>query len=119
MNRFYSLFLLIFCAFFTSCSYQLEGTEAPDNLIPKDTFTLVLQDMMVVESYIKQQQNNVNKYYKSIPLVVDSVFYKYNIDSSRFTQSMDYYSSEQEELIDVYNTIQDSITLEEASYDEK
>ena len=95
----------------TNCSYQLEKVEAPDNLIPKDTFTLVLQEVMVVESFYKSQEANVNTFYKTLPAAMHPIFDKYNIDSIRFVSSMDYYTTQQEELIKMYNEIQDSLTL--------
>src|SRR5690554_6968757 len=53
------LFMGLFLLLHTNCSYELENVEAPDNLIPIDTFTLVLQDVMIVESYYKSQEANV------------------------------------------------------------
>ncbi len=90
---------------------QLEKVEAPDHLIPKDTFTLVLEEVMVIESYFKSQEANVNSFYKSLPAAMHPIFDKYNIDSVRFVASMNYYTTQQEELIKIYNEIQDSLTL--------
>lgn len=105
---------IIFVSFFlllqTSCSYQLEGNEVPDNLIPKDTFTLVLHDVMVVESYFKSEQANVDLFYKSLPKAILTIFEKYNIDSTRYVESMNYYTTKQEVLIEMYNEIEKRIS---------
>jgi hypothetical protein len=108
------LFLGLCLLLFDSCSYQLEKNEIPDNLIPKDTFTLVLHDVMIVESYYKSQQANVNSYYKTLPAAIHPIFKKYNVDSIRYVESMNYYTTQQDILVDMYNQIQDSITLKSA-----
>lgn len=105
------LFVGIFLLLQTSCSYDLEELEAPDNLIPKDTFTLVLQEVMVVESFFKSQEANVNMFYQTLPAAMHPIFDKYNIDSVRYVESMNYYTTRQEVLIEMYNEIQDSLTL--------
>lgn len=95
----------------THCSYELEQTEIPDNLIPVDTFTMVLHDVMIVESYFKSQQSNVALFHKTLPAAMRPIFEKYNIDSLRYIESMNYYTTRQDVLIEIYNKIQDNITL--------
>lgn len=117
MRKLKYLFLGSALLFFGACSYQLEKKEAPDDLIPQDTFTMVLQEVMIVESYIKHQQNNVNAYSESLPKAILPIFEKYNIDSTRYSNSMDYYSSRQKKLIEIYSQIQDSLTLNTVDYE--
>src|SRR5690554_1175168 len=106
-----TIFLGLFVILHFSCSYQLKENEAPDDLIPKDTFTLVLQEVMIVESYFKSQEANVNSFYQTLPAAMHPIFEKYNIDSSRYVKSMNYYTTQQEFLIEIYNEIQDILTL--------
>jgi|SRR5690554_1778218 len=108
------LFVGLFLLLQTNCSYKLENTEIPDNLIPKDTFTLVLYDVMIVESYYKSQLPNVNSFYKTLPPAIHPIFEKYNIDSLRYVASMNYYTTQQDVLVKIYNQIQDSLTLKAA-----
>ena len=110
------LFMGLFLLLHTNCSYELENVEAPDNLIPIDTFTLVLQDVMIVESYYKSQEANVNTFYETLPTAMHPIFEKYNIDSLRYVESMNYYTTQQEVLIKIYNEIQDSLTLNTPDY---
>lgn len=100
----------------TKCSYQLESSAQPENLIPKDTFTMVLQEVMIVESYFKVQQTNPYDFHETLPKALQPIFNKYNIDSTRFTSSMNYYTNQQETLKEIYNTIQDNITLSTAGH---
>lgn len=105
------LFLGFLVLALSGCEYQLQLNNKPSDLIPKDTFTYVLHDMMVVEAYYSSQPINVQNFYSKIPSVMDTVFRKYNIDTARFNRSFDYYANQQEEMIKIYQSIQDSLTL--------
>ena len=94
-----------------SCSYQLDEVAPPNDLISRDSFQLVLLDMMLLEGYVKTQHNNVHDFYQIIMKSADPIFEKYNIDSSRYASSMDYYSHHQNILKEIYEVVQDSITL--------
>lgn len=98
----------------SSCNYELEQVEQPNDLIPKDSFTNILKDMMVLEAYVKTQKNNVHDFYKAMPASADSIFDSYDIDSSRYISSMEYYSEKQEILMEMYKDIQDEVVLESA-----
>lgn len=114
----YIIVYLIF-VMFSSCSYELEFVEEPKDLIPKDTFELVLEDMMLLEAYVKTQKSNVHEYYKSMPKSAGLIFEKHNVDSSRYISSMDYYSQKQEILLDMYSNIQDRVVIEAVELEEK
>ncbi|MGM0479680.1 MAG: DUF4296 domain-containing protein [Bacteroidota bacterium] len=101
---------------FNSCNYELSNETPPQDLIPKDSFKMVLKDMMFAESAIKNEFNNVNIFYKRMPEIADSIFNKYAIDSNRYRRSMDYYTTDQDELIEMYESIQDEIVLESAEH---
>ena len=106
----YSL-LFISSSILGSCSYQLDEVAPPNDLITRDSFQLVLLDMMLLEGYVKTQHNNVHDFYQIIMKSADPIFEKYNIDSSRYASSMDYYSHHQNILKEMYEVVQDSITL--------
>jgi len=116
MNNLKYLMLALIVSFLGACSYQLEEKEAPKNLIPQDTFTMLLGEIMIVESYFKHQQNNVNAYADSLPKAMKPIFEKYKVDSARYLSSMDYYTSHQSKLIEIYSQIQDSLTIKSADY---
>lgn len=94
-----------------SCSYQLDEVAPPNDLIPRDSFQLVLLDIMLLEGYVKTELNNVHDFYQIIIKSADPIFEKYNVDSSRYASSMDYYSHHQNILKEMYEVVQDSVTL--------
>ena len=87
--------LFIFIIFISCTSNTI--FEEPKDLIPRDTMSLLLQEMMIAASakFInnKNGQNNINY----MPFVYD----KFKIDSTRFDISNYYYMSK----IDVYQEI--------------
>ncbi|MBW7868011.1 MAG: DUF4296 domain-containing protein [Brumimicrobium sp.] len=106
------VFFLLSVFSFAGCSYQIDNTDIPKDLIPEDSFRIILYDMMVVEAYYQSlNETNINQY-AQLPYVMDTILQKYAIDSIRYQHSMDYYSYHQEKLLDIYNKIQDSLTLE-------
>jgi hypothetical protein len=87
--------LFIFIIFLSCTSNTI--FEEPKDLIPRDTMSLLLQEMMIAASakFInnKNRQKNINY----MPFVYD----KFKIDSTRFDLSNYYYMSK----IDVYQEI--------------
>lgn len=102
-------FLILFS---TSCKHELEIIDKPDDLIPADSMKLILSDLMYVESFVKVQHPNVNDFQRLMQDSGSKIFDLYHVDSARFASSMEYYSKSQEELIEIYQSIQDSVSLE-------
>ncbi|GAB7255637.1 DUF4296 domain-containing protein [uncultured Polaribacter sp.] len=88
-------YILIFL-FLVSCNSNTIF-EKPKDLIPKDTMSLLLQEMMIATSakFIKNKNSEKNINY--MPLVYN----KFKIDSTRFDKSNFYYMSK----IDLYQKI--------------
>lgn len=89
----------------TSC-YQYNKPEKPKDLITKDQMVNILIDVKLLTS-----ANGKNK-----KILEDSklhpeayVYKKYNIDSSRFANSNNYYSYYAEEYNEIYSKIKDSL----------
>lgn len=93
------------------CSYQLEEVAPPEDLIPRDSFQLILLDMMLLEGYIKTKHSNVHDFHQIMLKSALPIFDKYGVDSAQYANSMDYYSHHQEILKEMYQVVQDSITL--------
>ena len=93
---------LLFFVFIVSCTSNTIF-EKPKDLIPKDTMSLLLQEMMIASSskFIKNRdlQKNINY----MPLVYN----RFKIDSTRFSNSNLYYVSK----IDLYQEILEDAKL--------
>lgn len=71
--------------------------EKPKDLIPKDTMSLLIQEMSIATSSRYIKNNNLEKNINYMPLVYD----RFLIDSTRFQTSNLYYMSK----IDLYQEI--------------
>jgi hypothetical protein len=88
-------YLLIFILMVSCTSNTI--FEEPKDLIPKDTMSLLIQEMMIASSSKHVKNNNLEKKIEYMYLVYDN----YKIDSNRFKTSNSYYMSK----IDVYQEI--------------
>ena len=87
---------LLFFTFLVSCTSNTIFKK-PKNLIPKDTMSMLIQDMMIASSakFVKNKENQQKVNYMAF------VYDKYQIDSLRFQTSNFYYTTE----IDLYQEI--------------
>ena len=96
-------FLIIFI-FLVSCTSNTIF-EKPKDLIPKDTMSLLLQEMMIASSAKflknKNQQKNIN--------YMRYVYEKFKIDSTRFETSNYYYISKIDEYQEILEGAKNSL----------
>ena len=101
MKKLSSLLVVLFLASCTSNTIF----KKPEDLIPRDTMTLLIQDMMIASSAKFVKNNNDQKKINYMAFVYD----KYKIDSLRFQNSNFYYTSKidlyEEMLKDVQNNL--------------
>ena len=88
-------YILIF-SFLISCTSNTIF-EKPKDLIPKDTMSLLIQEMMIASSAKHVKNKNLEKKIEYMSLVYD----QFKIDSARFQKSNLYYMSK----IDLYQEI--------------
>lgn len=94
---------------FFSCAHELETVERPNDLIPKDSMQLILQEMMLIEAHVRLNHKTVDDFYIVMQQSGKEILGKYEVDTSRYERSMDYYTRVQEELIEIYEALQDSV----------
>lgn len=90
-----TLYILLF-TFLVSCTSNTIF-EKPENLIPKDTMSLLVQEMSIATSAKYINNKNLEKRVNYMPLVYE----RFGIDSIRFQTSNLYYMSK----IDLYQEI--------------
>ena len=99
----------MYCFFFiflTACSSNTIYKE-PENLIPKDSMMMVIEDLIIASSSKhlnnKNNKNNINY----LPLVKEA----YKIDSTRFMQSNIYYTSKIDLYVTMLTEVKENIAL--------
>lgn len=93
MKKFLYIFVFTLLASCTSNTIF----KKPDNLIPKDTMSLLIQEMMIASTAKNRKNINLEMDINYMSFVYD----KYRIDSVRFQESNFYYVSK----IDLYQEI--------------
>jgi hypothetical protein len=88
-------YLFVFICLFSCTSNTI--FEKPKDLIPKDTMSLLVQELVIASSSKFMKNKNYEKKINYMPLVYDL----FNIDSTRFQTSNLYYMS----TIDDYQSI--------------
>lgn len=100
------IIVLFFFIFLTACSSNTIYKE-PENLIPKDSMMMVIEDLIIASSSKhlnnKNNKNNINY----LPLVKEA----YKIDSTRFMQSNIYYTSKIDLYVTMLTEVRENIAL--------
>lgn len=105
-----NLSVLILIGLLASCEVKREEFLVPKNLIPKDSMTMILRDMMVLENYIANTHPEINVSPELMKNSGDSLLSTYYVSPERYDISFQYYGTQQEEMIEIYSEIQDSLT---------
>lgn len=96
---------IMIALFMVSC-YEIEKPKKPKNLISKEEMVNILLDLKLLVSTTGQNvkvldSNNVD--------VERFVYNKYNIDSTQFALSSDYYAHNIEDYEAIYEKVKDSL----------
>ena len=105
-----NLIIILVVGFLASCKAEIKDFPAPKNLIPKDSMTRILEDMMVLENYIANTHPEINVSPDLMKKSGDSLLSTYKISPKRFESSFQYYGTQQQKMIKIYSEIQDSLT---------
>lgn len=87
----------LFCLLLLTSCISNTIFEKPKDLIPKDTMSLLIQEMVIASSSKFVKNKNLEKKINYMPLVYD----RFKIDSNRFQTSNMYYMTK----IDIYQQI--------------
>lgn len=103
MSKVYTYCFLTVLLF--SCQHELENVVEPANLIPADTFEMILEELMLVEAFTRSKHSNVHDYYQIMQRSGHTILDNKAIDTMRFEISMNYYAQKQEVLVEMYEAI--------------
>lgn len=94
---------LIFIVFFVvGCADGVPRYDAPDKLIPRDKLVELLSELTVLEAHIQNTYPTIDKYHNTMQLTGDSLIKAKGYTYKIFDESMGYYSSRQDEMIEIY-----------------
>lgn len=106
MKIFTFIFLL---SLLGACQIKVKEIPAPENLLPKDSLIIVLEELMIVEQHIQSRYPQLNQFQDLAKRSGDTILFKYHVSFKRFDQAMDYYGSRQDEMKGIYEKILDNL----------
>ena len=108
-----TIFLLITVILFSSC---ISNTiyEKPNDLIPKDSMVLLIQEMTIASSAKMVKTVNLQRNINYFPFV----FEKFKIDSTRFAKSSFYYTSKIDEYEEILIKVEESLRGAKEKYND-
>lgn len=107
----YSLIFLLFSCHFSSDLKK----EIPNNLIPEEKFTLILEELMMLEHQIQTDYPQFIEFKEIITKNSKILFKKFNVTQSQFDSSFEYYASNQEKLKKIYAVMLERMTKKMAN----
>lgn len=105
---------IVFILAMVGCTDHIPPLPKPDNCISKQDMTEVLKEIMLVESHVQIKYIQLPKYYEMMAKTGDSILKSRGFTEEQFKNSLDYYGSKQEEMIEIYNDVISKLQQEKA-----
>ncbi len=107
-NLLISIFLLYI---FSGCYNENRFTvKPPERLLPEDTFVMVLTDVELVEGAIEYSREHHLKNRNKTERFYSYIYKKYNLTPVLLKQNMDYYNSNPDNMIKIYDKVLANLT---------
>ncbi len=107
------IFLFGIVLVLASCEARSISIDAPDDLIPRDSFTHVLTDLVVLEAHVQGKYVQLNNYTQIMIASGDSLLSKHGVDYDRFQSSLLYYGKFPDQMEEILTQISDTLTIRE------
>jgi hypothetical protein len=101
-------FLILVCFFLFSSCQQKESTNGMltnDKIISKELMISVFEELVLIESHLQSKYYSYSNYGESLQLSRDSLLKSKGISFNQFTNSFDYYSKSDEDLVTLYQNV--------------
>jgi hypothetical protein len=93
----------------SACKAEIKSIPKPDDVIPRDSLVIVLEDMMLLEGHVQSKYPQITQFHKVMRKSGDKLLAKYHMTYDRYSRSIDYYGSDQQEMQDIYNEVLESM----------
>lgn len=102
INRIQSLFFLLLL--FAACTQKVhKETEAPIDLIPRDTMVSIIVDLRLMDAVVSAEQRRASRKITEINYYIhNSIINKYGISREQFKSSLSYYQQDLNVMDGIY-----------------
>jgi hypothetical protein len=101
-------FLILFGFFvFSSCQNKKSVDERlnKENIIPKELLISIFEELVLIESHLQSTYYSYTNYGESLQVSRDSLLKTKGVSLKQFTNSFDYYSKTDEDLVALYQNV--------------
>jgi hypothetical protein len=101
-------FLILFVTLFIfSCKQKetVNGKLINDKIISKELMISIFEELVLIESHLQSKYYSYANYEEALQLSRDSLLKSKGISFKQFTNSFDYYSKSDEDLITLYQDV--------------
>ena len=112
-----TVYLLLTGLFLLASCYQTYDTERarePEGLIPKEEMVLILADIELAESALREKQNLGHETEGTAEGFYTHVFSKYGVSKEQFDNSLDYYKSDLKTFEEIYEAVVNRLSVMES-----
>lgn len=105
-------YLFVIALFLLGCKSQLSLPEPPADVLSTEEMIVITKELMLVEAAIEQRYGQITKFHKISTQSGKDILKKHNCSQERYFSSLEYYSTNQEEIDQIYASILDSLNVE-------
>jgi hypothetical protein len=101
---------LIICVLFVLCACEQGAKKSPQGLIDADKMSLVMEDVLLLESHYQSKYGVPGLYKKALDQSLLAVFKKHHVTKKQFMDSYTYYASLPESFKELNTGIMDRLS---------
>ena len=99
---------ILFGLFLVSSCQRKEAADVrlkKEKIIPKKLVISIFEELVLIESYLQSKYYSYSNYGESLQLSRDSLLKSKGISLKQFTNSFDFYSKSDDELVSLYQDV--------------
>lgn len=104
--------LLFLTLAISSCKNTKLEVEIPSDVIPVDTIVRIMSDISVMEKVVQKDYPHLVRNTEIIKNSGDSILKNYQINYSRYKRSLEYYTSNMDTMVYIYDRMSDRISIQ-------
>ncbi len=101
------LFIVLWMVLFSSCQQkdQTNTNLNDEKIIPKELMISIFEELVLIETHLQAKYYSYSQYGESLQISRDSLLKSKAVSLKQFTNSFDYYSKSDEELVLLYQDV--------------
>lgn len=100
-------FGVLFLMLISSCQQKksMNSKLGDEKIIPKEQVISIFEELVLIESHLQSKYYSYSNYSESLQLSRDSLFKLKGVTLQEFSNSFDYYSKTDQELVTMYQDV--------------